>query len=124
MTPIAYVDAHARPRDCLVSVRKREPSRRVRYDWVRWARHDQDDKSNRDRDQTVPYGTGSRLDAIQAINCLDTIISSYGGCYDIRRKLLADGGLLIKNGVVGIFARGTRIFGAVSAYGPTDYRKR
>jgi hypothetical protein len=47
-----------------------------------------------------------------------------GGCYDIRRKLLADGGLLIKNGVLGIFARGARIFGAVSAYGPTDYRKR
>ena len=29
-----------------------------------------------------------------------------GGCYDIRRKLLADGGLLIKNGVLGILARG------------------
>ena len=36
-----------------------------------------------------------------------------GGCYDIRRKLLADGGLLIKNGVLGIFARGARIFGAL-----------
>jgi hypothetical protein len=47
-----------------------------------------------------------------------------GGCYDIRRKLLADGGLSIKNGVLGILARGARIFGAVLAYGPTDYRKR
>jgi hypothetical protein len=47
-----------------------------------------------------------------------------GGCYDIRRKLLADGGLSIKNRVLGILARGARIFGAVSAYGPTDYRKR
>jgi hypothetical protein len=30
------------------------------------------------RDQTVPYGTDSRLDAFQAINCLATIISPFG----------------------------------------------
>jgi hypothetical protein len=47
-----------------------------------------------------------------------------GGCYDIRSKLLADGGLLIKNGVLGILASGARIFGAVSAYDPIGSKPR
>src|SRR5260370_35708680 len=42
---------------CLVSVQKREPSRRARYDWVRWACDDQDDESPVGKDHTVPYGT-------------------------------------------------------------------
>ncbi len=34
---------------------------------------DQDDKSTVGKDQTVPYGTDSRLNLFQAINCLATI---------------------------------------------------
>src|SRR5258708_12972073 len=57
-------------------MRKREPSRRGRYDWVRSACDDQDDYSIGGKDQTVPYGTDSLLNAFQAINCLATIIAS------------------------------------------------
>src|SRR5258707_12690001 len=57
-------------------MRKREPSRRGRYDWVRSACDDQDDYSIEGKDQTVPYGTDSLLNAFQAINCLPTIIAS------------------------------------------------
>jgi hypothetical protein len=52
------------------------PSRRGRYDWVRSACHDQDDESTAGKGQTVPYGTDSLLNAIQAINCLATFIQS------------------------------------------------
>jgi hypothetical protein len=37
---------------------------------------DQDDESTVGKDQTVPYGTDSRLNLFQAINCLATIIQS------------------------------------------------
>src|SRR5258708_34955473 len=57
-------------------MRKREPSRRGRYDWVRSACDDQDDYSIGGKDQTVPYGTDSLLNAFQAINCRATIIAS------------------------------------------------
>src|SRR5258708_18380820 len=57
-------------------MRKREPSRRGWYDWVRSACDDQDDYSIGGKDQTVPYGTDSLLNAFQAINCLATIIAS------------------------------------------------
>ena len=38
--------------------------------------NDRDDWSIRGKDQTVPYGTDSLLNAFQAINCLATIIAS------------------------------------------------
>jgi hypothetical protein len=55
-------------------VQNREPSRTGRYDWVRQARYNQDDESTVGKDQTVPYGTDSRLNLFQAINCLATIM--------------------------------------------------
>ena len=52
----------------------------------------QDDQSTVGKDQTVPYGTDSRLNLFQAMNCLATIISSLrdntlNTCLRIRRQI-------------------------------------
>jgi hypothetical protein len=45
-----------------------------RYDWVPYACHDRGVEPRLGKDQTVPYGTDSRLETFLAVNCQATIM--------------------------------------------------